>query len=47
MLMLLLEVLRFHPRLNFLRNEVPDDGVLGSSGLEAVGVAVFCGLVNF
>jgi hypothetical protein len=40
-------VLRFHPRLNFLRREVPEDGVVGSSGLEAVGVAVFCVFVNF
>lgn len=40
-LMLDLEVLRFHPRLNFRRNEEPEDGVVGSSGLEAcVGVSV-------
>jgi hypothetical protein len=32
--MLLFEVLRFHPRLNFLRNDDPEEGVVGSSGLE-------------
>lgn len=40
-LILLFEAFLFHPRLNFLLNEVPDDGVPGSSGLEAVGVDIF------
>jgi hypothetical protein len=46
-LILLFEAFLFHPRLNFLLNEVPDDGVPGSSGLDAVGVDIFCGFVNF
>jgi hypothetical protein len=35
--MLFLEPLRFHDRLNFLRNELMDDGVGGSSGLDRGG----------
>lgn len=45
--MLLFDVLRFQPKLNFRRSEVPEDGVPGSSGLDAVGVDTFCVLVNF
>lgn len=41
-LMLLLEVVLFQPILNFLRNdEVEDEGVEGSSGLDCVGVFRF------
>lgn len=46
--MLLFEVLLFQPRLSLRRREVPDEGVEGSSGLEAlVGVSFFAGLANF
>lgn len=42
MLILLLDVLRFQPRLNFRRRDDADEGVVGSSGLEiSVGVSVF------
>ena len=39
---------RFQPRLNFLRNEVVEDGVGGSSGLEtSAGVSVLANLFTF
>lgn len=48
MLLLLLDVLRFQPRLSFRRKDVADEGVVGSSGLEiSVGVSVFAALANF
>jgi hypothetical protein len=48
MLLLLLEVLRFQPRLSFRRKDDADEGVVGSSGLEiSVGVSVFAALANF
>ena len=47
-LMLLFEVLLFQPRLSFRRREVPEDGVEGSSVLDAlVGVSFFTGFANF
>jgi hypothetical protein len=33
-ILVLFEVPRFHPRLSFLLNEDPEEGVEGSSGLE-------------
>jgi hypothetical protein len=46
--MLLFEVLRFQPRLNFRRKDVPEDGVVGSSGLGTLGgVSVFAVFVAF
>lgn len=47
-LILLFEVLLFHPRLNFRRKEVAEDGVVGSSGLDiSGGVSIFDAFVNF
>lgn len=46
--MLIFDVLRFHPRLSFLRKDDPDDGVDGSSGSDiCTGVSVFVGLPDF
>lgn len=46
--MLLFEVLRFQLRLSFLRNEEPEEGVVGSSGLEIwLVVSVFGAFVSF
>lgn len=46
--MLDFDVLRFHPMLNFRRNDELAEGVVGSSGLDAIGVsAVFGGFVSF
>lgn len=46
--MLFFEVLLFQPRLSFRRREVPEDGVEGSSGLDAlVGVSFLTGFDNF
>jgi hypothetical protein len=40
--MLLLDVLRFQPRLSFRRNDDAEEGVVGSSGLDICGgVSVF------
>lgn len=39
---------RFQPRLNFLRSEVADEGVGGSSGLEtSAGMSVLANLLTF
>jgi hypothetical protein len=39
---------RFQPRLNFLRSEVADEGVGGSSGLEtSAGVSLLANLFTF
>ena len=46
--MLFFEVLLFQPRLSLRRREVPEDGVEGSSGLDAlVGVSFLTGFDNF
>lgn len=43
-LLWLFDVLLFHPRLSFLRSDDPDEGVVGSSGLDSsVWVSVLTG----